>query len=135
MTFSYSSSVAADKDKVRLLIGDKTTPNHIFEDEEITGTLGITSAGTGKLAVFEAASLLCLAVATDRAKGAATVTIGGVSMTRFHVVERYQQLADRWKAKLEESVETDSVDWTDEDTRWAKVVTGSFADERETDRW
>lgn len=135
MTFSYSSSIAADKDRVRLLLGDKVTPNHIFEDEEITGILGVTEAGSGKAAIFEAAYLLCLSVATDRAKGAATVTIGGVTMSRESVVQRYESLAEKYHKAIEEEIDVAVTDWTDEDTRWGKLITGTVGEERETDRW
>jgi len=39
MTFSYNSALTTDKDKVRMLIGDKVDAGHMFEDEEINAML------------------------------------------------------------------------------------------------
>ena len=35
MSFSYDSTLASDLDWVRFLVPDKTTPSHLFEDEEL----------------------------------------------------------------------------------------------------
>ena len=39
MTFSYDATLSTDKDKVRMLIGDKTDAGHLFENEEIVALL------------------------------------------------------------------------------------------------
>lgn len=110
----------------------------LFEDADIDALLALSSAGTGKLAVLEAAYTGALAVATDRAKGAAQVTLGSLTMSRADMARTYGDLAQKWKAALEverATGETALQDWTDEDTRWAKIVTGAIGEEKEMDRF
>lgn len=47
MAFTYDTSLATAKDRVRFAIGDTYTPHHLFEDAEITAILTNNSDDEG----------------------------------------------------------------------------------------
>lgn len=60
MSFSYSSSLMSDRDWVRFILPDTSTPNHAIEDEEIDAVLAQSpsngQSGNKSSAVYYAAA-------------------------------------------------------------------------------
>jgi len=80
MAFSYSSSLAGDKDKVRLLIGDNyeddINSNHLLEDEEIQGWLNRYTSidqAAGYCLKSISTNMDSLVILRDRAAGEITI--------------------------------------------------------------
>ena len=61
MAFSYNPAAIISRDRVRLLIPDRVTPDHIFEDEEITAFLAMESD------VWSATAAALETIASDQA--------------------------------------------------------------------
>ena len=58
MSANYDPTLATDLDHVRFLVGDTDVTNAIFQDEEISATLGFQTAPSPALPYFAAAELL-----------------------------------------------------------------------------
>jgi len=63
MTWAYSTSLAADKDRVRLYIGDTDTNNQQFSDEEINALLTDNADD-----IFETSAQFCDSLAAKYAR-------------------------------------------------------------------
>ena len=126
MAYTYDPTAAANKDKVRGLIGDTgtTAATAIFEDREITMYLDIASNN-----VFKAAALACRACATSRAKDAFRVNIeGGMDLDRKGIAAMYRDMAkdfekqalsqpecvaEEWQVKIDEVTGEDTTTYAD----------------------
>lgn len=89
MTWSYLPSLATDKDRVRLKIGDTDTTSQLFSDEEIEALL--TDNGDD---VFETAAQLCDALATKYARRG-NLRIDDFSIDFKSRAEHFAALADQ----------------------------------------
>jgi len=133
VAFTYDPTT--DRGRVRLLLFDTDSTVAIFQDADVDAFLALTSDLTGRFAVLEAAILGCNSIAAGRALGAGTVTMGAFTLRREEVAAAYRASAESYSKRLEEVAETAMVDWTDEDTKWAKIVTGALSEEKEEDRF
>jgi hypothetical protein len=133
VAFTYDPTT--DRGRVRLLLFDTDSTVPIFQDADVDAFLGLTADGSGRFAVLEAAILGCNSIATGRALGAGTVTMGAFTLRREEVAAAYRASAEAYSKRLEDVAETALVDWTDEDTKWAKLVTGAIGEEKEEDRF
>jgi len=84
VTFTYDTSLANDLAKVRLALGDTTTSDPLFSDEEISGALGIYGSP------LQTAAALADAQAAKYSRFAA-MSIDGASV-------QYNQRADMFRA-------------------------------------
>ncbi len=92
MAWTYSTSLATDKDKVRFEIGDTDTTEQLLSDEEITALLaseGSVAAAAAKAAEGLAAKFSRLA---DR-------TVGNFSLSMSQRSKMYWDLAKKLGAK------------------------------------
>lgn len=93
MSFSYDTTLATDKDKVRLFIGDTDSTQPLLQDEEIISLLAMF----GSVAV--ASSTACKNIAARFARYADRVT-GDISVRYSQIAETYRALADEIKTSL-----------------------------------
>ena len=89
MGFSYTTSPAGAKDKVRLLIADTSAASYTFEDDEITIALDLWSQD-----VQLAAVQLLRSRAAALAANAISYSVGGFSMNRTALADKFLALAD-----------------------------------------
>jgi len=87
MTWSYNSSLASDKDKVRLLTGDTDTTDQLLQDEEINYLL--TETGNVLLAAGRAARAIAAKFARQADK-----EVGDLRVSLSQKAEAYRKLAD-----------------------------------------
>ncbi len=92
MTWTYSSSLATDKDRVRFLIGDTDTNDQLIQDEEITWLLAEHPS------VRSAAAEACEAIARKFARQV-DVSVDDVRVSASQRAERYQNLAAALRAQ------------------------------------
>ena len=92
MAWTYSTSLATDKDKVRFEIGDTDTTDQLLSDEEIAALL--TSEGTVAAAAAKAAEGLAAKYSrlADR-------TVGNFSLSASQRAKAYWELAKKLGAK------------------------------------
>ena len=94
--FTYTDTLAADRDKIRFSIADTEyeagpKPNGAnFTDAELDGLLAIE--GTWQKAVADAFEALASAWSTHT-----TFTADGVSVSQSHIAERYAKEAEKWR--------------------------------------
>jgi len=86
---AFTYDLATDVGKVRLLIGDTTTPGELFQDGEIQAFLDL-NGGTD---VFSAAADAVLAILADKALLAKVVAIGDYSESSVSVGQQLRSLA------------------------------------------
>ena len=93
MSFSYSTALTADRDKVRFLIGDTVSgsgprpSSDNFSNEELDGLITISGSWQG------AAALACRALATGWMTEAKSVKIGEYSVTYSDRAKLYSEKA------------------------------------------
>jgi hypothetical protein len=95
MAFTYSASTAANRDQVRLLIGDTTAATAVFQDEELDIFLALCG-GDPRIAAAQALRT----IAANESKFAVFYrVIGGFEMDRRSVARELRDTAN----KLEEA--------------------------------
>lgn len=93
MPFTYSASLATTRDRVRFEVGDTTTPNHLFDDSEITYKL--TENGDN---ILTTAAQLCRQLAVRFARQA-DFAIDEQSVKLSQKSKAYERMADRLLAQ------------------------------------
>ena len=112
MAFSYNPAAIISRDRVRLLIPDRVTPDHIFEDEEITAFLAMESD------VWSATAAALETIASDQAMVLKVMKLLDISTDGAKVSDA---LLSRAQMLRERSVsEAPSFDW-------AEMVVDSFS--------
>lgn len=117
MTFTYSTAVSTDRDKVRLMLGDTDPGDAKFSDEEIAGAL----------AIYGTTSLTAAALADSLAakySGRTSISVDGLSVNYAARVAQYSALADRLRSASAGSIgepfvggiRSSEMDAADEDT-------------------
>jgi len=91
MSWSYSTDLTADKDKVRFLAGDTLEDDHLIEDQEIT--FALTEEGS-----VDAAAALVLEHLAARYARKADKTVGPLSISYSQIAESYQKRADELRS-------------------------------------
>lgn len=89
MGFSYTTSSPGARDKVRLLIGDTSSGDYVFEDAELDMFLSLWDQDVQLSAAQALRSL-----AADKAKMAIYYSVNGFSLNRTAVAEKLMALAD-----------------------------------------
>lgn len=92
MAWTYNSSLGADKDRVRFLVGDTNTDDQQLQDAEIEFLL--EQHGTLNLA----AAAACRALATKYARYA-DKWVGDLKILASQKSEAYERMADRFEAE------------------------------------
>lgn len=92
MAWTYSTSLATDKDRVRLYIGDTDTSNQLFSDEEIEALLTVNDDD-----VFETSAQLAESLAAKYARYN-TLKIDSFSINYKERADQYSELAKRLRA-------------------------------------
>jgi len=118
MTWAYSTSLAADKDRVRLYIGDTDTNNQQFSDEEINALLTDNADD-----IFETSAQFCDSLAAKYARSN-SLRIDGFSISLDKRSDHYKALATRLRAKSGSTPGTFPT----------PVVTGISIDEMDSER-
>lgn len=95
MTWSYDTALTADKDRIRLIIGDTDTNDQLLQDEEIAYFLTLKSN------VFEAAALAASSIQSKFARLADT-TVETVSVKYSQKAAQYAALAEDLDRKAKE---------------------------------
>jgi len=93
MSFSYDPTLATDKDKVRLFIGDTDSTQPLLQDEEIVSLLAMF----GSVAV--ASSTACKNIAAKFARQADRTT-GDISVSYSQISKMYFDLSAEIKVSL-----------------------------------
>lgn len=92
MAATYSTSLATDKDTVRLLIGDTNTTSAMFQDEEINAVLAIQTN------VMLAAALMADSAAGKYSRSV-SFSVEGLSIQNSQKAEGYRKLAESLRAQ------------------------------------
>lgn len=90
MTFTYSQSLATDRDVVRFLIGDTASGTALFTDEEIAALL-VKHTNAEVAAGY---ALRILANDPARVEELWDATYG--SFSRVSICQKFAKFADRW---------------------------------------
>ena len=88
MTWTYNSDVSTDRDKVRLLIGDKDTNDQLLSDEEIDFVI------TQQPNVYYSAAQCCETIAGKFGRDVST-TLEGMSIAKRQRFENYLNMANQ----------------------------------------
>lgn len=96
MSFSYSTSLTSDRDKVRLLISDTNSSDIIFQNEELDGILGMepnvyTAAATALRARTSAFVTKAIRYQIGTTGGRAAIEVD-----RGNLVKNFLALADHY---------------------------------------
>lgn len=92
MTWTYSTAVTLDRDKVRLYIGDTNTSSQLFSDEEIAAM--VTIQGSAILA----AAALCDGLAAKFSRSV-SFSVEGLSISNSEKSDNYRKLASILRAR------------------------------------
>lgn len=92
MTWSYSTDLSTDKDKVRFLTGLNDTTNQRVTDEEIAGMLSLAADN-----VYEAGAMIADSLAGKYASSQ-SLKIDGFSTDYSDKADQYRELAKRLRA-------------------------------------
>ena len=100
MTYSYTPGSGQAKDKVRLLIPDRTDPAKnppaMFSDEELNDLL-VESGGVAT----EAAATACEIIAMDSARQAISFSINGMNINKSSIPSFFLQRAKSLREQLD----------------------------------
>ena len=129
MSFSYNTnSPTSTTDTIRLLIGDTTETDHLFEDEELQvfNTLG-GSAMMG-------AALACRAIAVDTSKQAMAYRMlsDSVEIDKTKIPKYFIELAD--KLEFNSGIYSSPIEYLDSSqtsVSWAGVDQSEYVDDDE----
>lgn len=119
MTFTYTTTSPATRDKVRLFVGDTNESRYMFEDEELDTLISEAGGST-----YDAAALVCRVIATDRAKQAIFVTLPGVSITKSQIPGIYEARAKAFEDMAARNADADSVSVYTETDTYLDSITG-----------
>lgn len=95
MTWSYDTALIADKDKVRLLVGDTDTNDQLLQDEEIVFIL------TQETNVYNAAALAARTIQSSYARKA-DVSVESVSKKFSQQAMAYAKLSEDLMRRAEQ---------------------------------
>lgn len=95
--WSYDSSLTADRDKVRFLVGDTDDSNKLVADGEITGSLTIENDN-----IYKAAAMIAESLAARFAREV-SITVDGLSRTGEQRARQYTDLARRLRQRGNEA--------------------------------
>ena len=100
MAFTYSTTLAADRDRLRLLISDVDSSNIIFQDAELDGVLAIDSN------IFRAAAIALRARAASFIEKAIQYSIGAdvrgaLSVDRREIIKKFNLLIASYETRAE----------------------------------
>lgn len=100
MAFTYSTTLAADRDRLRFLISDVDSGNIIYQDAELDGVLSMDSN------VFRAAAIALRARASSFIEKAIQFSIGAdvkaaLSVDRREIIKNFNLLIASYEARAE----------------------------------
>lgn len=100
MAFSYSTTLSADRDKLRFLISDVDSTNIIYQDAELDGVLSMDSN------IFRAAAIALRARAASFIEKAIQYSIGAdvrgqLSVDRREIIRNFNLLIASYEARAE----------------------------------
>jgi len=120
MTFTYdiTASPFANKDVVRLLIGDADADTYVFEDEEITTFLTMEGTALG------AAATALRSYAASRSRQAVMLQLPGVNITKTEIGKQARELADTYEQKDDEAAVPLTANTFTQTQTWLDAVRG-----------
>ena len=100
MAFTYSTTLAADRDRLRFLIADIDSSNITYQDAELDGVLSMDSN------VFRAAAIALRARASSFIEKAIQYSIGAdirgaLSVDRREIIKNFNLLITSYEARAE----------------------------------
>ena len=100
MAFTYSTTLSADRDKLRFLIADIDSSNITYQDAELDGVLNMDSN------VFRAAAIALRARASSFIEKAIQYSIGAdvrgaLSVDRREIIKNFNLLITSYEARAE----------------------------------
>jgi len=105
MAFSYNPTAVTARDRVRLLIPDRVTPDHIYEDEELDALLDLEDD------VWSAAAAALESMASDQAMVLKVMKLLDVSTDGARVSDAL--LARAEKLREHSAATVPSFDWAE----------------------
>lgn len=104
MTFTYSATNSATRDKVRRKIGDTQAGNPVFQDEELDAMLDENTSD-----VLLTAATAFREMAGRAARGAVIITLPGLSLSRVSQPDILLKMAAECEEQAKQRAEPDSI--------------------------
>lgn len=92
MTWTYNTSLATDRDRIRLLVGDINTSSQLYSDEEIAGLQSLYGS------VLLTAAAVCDALAAKFSRSV-SFSVEGLSISNSEKSDNYRKLAAILRAR------------------------------------
>ena len=91
--FTYQLPIAANRDRVRFLIGDTSSARPLLDDAEVAYALSLATNN-----ILRAAAYACDAIAA-RLMRESGISVQGITLTRSLSAEGYKKLATEYRAR------------------------------------